>query len=179
MPRNYRQVERTAKEREIVVLAARQLREGGCGALSVAAIARQLKRSPNSIYWYFPSRDELLVAAARELVAGAWSGKPPSGGLERQAMWFTELLYGLDDLRRELYGLARDSAIVAAYVEELDAQQHRLIHHALQGNLPGDELALATDVIQATLDGAALRNLPLPQRRALIRSVLERLGALH
>lgn len=60
---------RTARERgrveltaRILEIARRHLAEQGAAALSLRAIARELKMASSAIYRYFPSRDELLTA---------------------------------------------------------------------------------------------------------------------
>src|SRR5687768_14473935 len=47
---------------EIKATAWRHLAEGGAGALSLRAIAREMGMASSALYRYFASRDELLTA---------------------------------------------------------------------------------------------------------------------
>ena len=78
MPRNRPNIDRDDKIGEIVDVAARQLADGGLAALSVAAIGRELGLAHNAIRWYFPSRDDLVVAAVRRLLEQVVAEKPPA-----------------------------------------------------------------------------------------------------
>src|SRR5438270_14019416 len=86
MPRTRPELDRVEKETAILEAAIQQLETGGYGALSVAAIARDLGVAQNAVYWYFPTKDHLFVAAlpqlghrvvAAKMRAGTdWTGRP-------------------------------------------------------------------------------------------------------
>jgi AcrR family transcriptional regulator len=71
-------LDREAKTGEILAAAERRLRDGGYPALSIAAIARELGLAQNAIYWYFPSKDHLFVAALERMLRAIVARKPPS-----------------------------------------------------------------------------------------------------
>src|SRR2546427_4737709 len=88
MPRTRHEVHRDDKITEITAAAQRQLLDGGYGALSLAAIARELGVAQNSIYWYFPSRDHLFVAVLRQLITEFPHRKPSaSESVGDRAVW--------------------------------------------------------------------------------------------
>ncbi|MEA2447967.1 MAG: hypothetical protein QOK47_1604, partial [Actinomycetota bacterium] len=68
MPKTRSGVDRDQKMTEILDATERQLRAGGYNAVSVAGIARELGLAHNAIYWYFPSKDHLMVAAFEHIV---------------------------------------------------------------------------------------------------------------
>jgi len=76
MPKTRTQVPKQEKVDELVAAAERRLRSGGYEALSVAAIARELGIAQNAIYWYFPSKDNLFVAALERLLREIAARKP-------------------------------------------------------------------------------------------------------
>src|SRR3954471_24297884 len=93
VPRRRVELERDEKTREILDAAAARLRADGYDGLSVAALARDLGIANNSVYWYFPSKDELVIAAVQVMLRDIVGRKPPpSRGLERQVLWFVEQL---------------------------------------------------------------------------------------
>src|SRR2546423_3715156 len=100
MARTRTEIDRETKVEQIVSAAERQLREGGFAALSIAAIARELGIAQNAVYWYFPSRDHLFVAALERLLRGVLASKPPrQRSLERKVLWFVDRLSELEEVR--------------------------------------------------------------------------------
>lgn len=65
MPANRPHVDRDAKVAEIVDAAEALLLEEGYEATTIAAVARAAGISGNAVYWYFPSKDDLLAAVLR------------------------------------------------------------------------------------------------------------------
>src|SRR5712691_3075874 len=131
MPRTRSELERDAKVAEIVEAAERRLHEGGYEALSVAAIARELGLAQNAIYWYFPSKDHLFVAALEQMLREITARKPSRevGEVER-ILWFTDQFQALSDLRGAMNERARSSQVVADFVEQLDALLSRMLSNA-------------------------------------------------
>ena len=120
MPRTRHELEREAKVAEILEAAERRLREGGYDALSVAGIARELGIAQNAVYWYFPSKDHLFVAALERMLRDIVARKPPRRrSLERKVMWFVDQLQELEDVRASMYERARSSPVVADFAAEL------------------------------------------------------------
>src|SRR3954454_21076806 len=113
MPRTRPELDRQAKEAEIVDAAARMLAAGGYDGLSVARLARELGLAQNAIYWYFPSRDHLFVAALERMFLEIVARKPKGRALETKVLWFVEQLHELQHVRLAMYDRARASDVVA------------------------------------------------------------------
>jgi AcrR family transcriptional regulator len=177
MPRTRSELERDAKVDEIVDAAERRLQEAGFEALSVAAIARELGLAQNAIYWYFPSKDHLFVAALERMLGEIAARKPRGqdvGPVER-ILWFTDQFEALSDLRGAMNERARESKVVAEFVEELDALLSRMLSNALRDYVPGGELAVAVETFRATVEGTFVKGLASPARREVLTFALERL----
>jgi TetR/AcrR family transcriptional regulator, cholesterol catabolism regulator len=177
MPRTRSELERDAKVDEIVDAAERRLREAGFEALSVAAIARELGLAQNAIYWYFPSKDHLFVAALERILREIAARKPRGrdvGHVER-ILWFTDQFEALSDLRGAMNERARESQVVAEFVEELDALLSRMLSNALRDYVPADELPVAVETFRATVEGTFVKGLAKPARREVLTFALERL----
>jgi AcrR family transcriptional regulator len=169
VPRTRRDIDRDEKVGEILDAAVAALRTGGYGSLSVAAIARDLGLSPNSIYWYFPTKDDLFVAAVRRIVAGILAGKPPRRRrLESRILWFVEQLDDLEHLRSALYERAGESPAVSDYVAELEAGQKQMLVNVLRGRVPDSELTVAAATLLATIQGVGVQKLRGSARRRVI-----------
>ena len=175
MPRTRTELDRDAKVAEIHEAAERRLGEGGYAALSVVGIARELGLAQNALYWYFPSKDHLFVAALERMMRDIAARKPPrGGGIERQVMWFVDRLAEHEHVRAAMYDRARVSPVVADFVENLNATWRRMLAHVLTDRVPADDLDLAVDTLLATINGALSQQLSTARRRRVVAFALER-----
>src|SRR5258708_10070958 len=112
-----------AKQDEILDQAVRRLMQDGYAGLSVIGIARDLGVAANTIYWYFPSKDHLFVAAVRRLSLRIVQAKPPHpAGFAVQAVLFVDRLAELRPVRMAVHERARSSELVAADEPGVQAQ---------------------------------------------------------
>jgi AcrR family transcriptional regulator len=176
MPRTRTELERDAKVAEIVEAAEGRLREGGYEALSVAGLARQLGLAQNAIYWYFPSKDHLFVAALERMLGEIAARKPTKevGEVER-ILWFTDEFQLLSGLRAAMNERARSSKVVADFVAELDALLARMLSNALRDHVDAEELPVAVETFRATVEGTFVKGLDEGERRRVLTFALERL----
>ena len=176
MPKTRLNETRDQKAAAILEVAARQLRDGGYPALSVAAIGRELGVAQNTIYWYFPSKDDLFVAALTQMLEQIHAGKPSkkAGKLE-QILWFTDQFEELSGMRAAMTERARSSPVVAKFVRELDALLSRMLSGALADDLPADELPLAVETFRATVEGTFVKGLSRSERRRILTYALGQL----
>jgi len=177
MPRTRPAESREVKQAAILQAAERRLRGGGYGALSVAGIARELNLAQNTIYWYFPSKDDLFVAVLQRILAELAAQKPSSRrGQIDQILWFTDQFGELSDLRGAMNERARESAVVAGFVAELDTLLSRMLAHALADAVPPGEVALAVEAFRATVEGTFVKGLDRRARRRVLRFALRQLA---
>jgi TetR/AcrR family transcriptional regulator, cholesterol catabolism regulator len=176
MPRTRTDRDRETKVAEILEAADRRLRAGGYEALSVAAIARELGLAQNAVYWYFPSKDHLFVAALERMLRDMAARKPPRrGGVARQVTWFTDQLADLQHVRAALYERARSSEVVARFAVDLNATWRHMLSNALSDSVPEAELPTAVETLIATIQGVLLQEHSAAERRRLIGYAVERL----
>jgi AcrR family transcriptional regulator len=177
MPRTRSELARDAKVAEIVEAAERRLRKGGYEALSVVGIARELGLAQNAIYWYFPTKDHLFVAALERMLRDIASRKPRHDDVApiERILWFTDQFQALSDLRGAMNERAGDSEVVAEFVEELDALLSRMLSNALRDHVPADQLPVAVETFRATVEGTFVKGLDKRARREVLTFVLERL----
>jgi AcrR family transcriptional regulator len=176
MPRTRSELEREEKVAEIVEAAARRLRAGGYDALSVVGVARDLGIAQNAVYWYFPSKDHLFVAALEHIMRSLVAGKPPrQQSVERKVLWFVDRLQELEHVRAAMYERARTSEVVADFVTNLDAAWRRMLAGVLASRLDEPELSAAVGALMATIQGAFLQPLGAAERKRVIAYAVERL----
>lgn len=173
MPKTRADETRDQKAAAILEVAARQLRQGGYPALSVAAIGRELGVAQNTIYWYFPSKDDLFVATLSRMLEQIHAGKPSQkvGKLE-QILWFTDQFEELSGLRAAMTERARSSPVVAEFVQGLDALLSRMLSSVLAEDVPAAELPIAVEAFRATVEGTFVRGLSRRERRRLLTYAL-------
>lgn len=175
MPSTRPQVAREQKESEIISAAHRQLDEMGYEALSVASLARELGVSQNTIYWYFPSKDHLLVAVLRRMAADIAARKPRGKDTLSRVLWFSDELAGLAAYRPALLERAAKSEVIAEFVADLDGTLERMLTNAFRGQVPDDELAMTATMFRALVEGTYAQRLGVRRRRAVLGFAYERL----
>lgn len=178
MPQTRADISRDEKMEEILGAAERRLAEGGYEALSVAGIARELGIAQNAVYWYFPSKDDLFVAALRRLLAGIVARKPSHQDADdvERILWFTDQFEELSTLRAAMTERARSSQVVADFVAELDGLLDQMLSNTLQGHIPDAELPIAVDAFRATVDGTTAKGLRGKGRRNVLEYALRRIA---
>ncbi|MGH7820720.1 MAG: TetR/AcrR family transcriptional regulator [Candidatus Binatia bacterium] len=174
MPRVRRRIDRDTKISEILEAAVRRLRAGGYEALSVAAISRELGVAQNAIYWYFPSKDHLFVAAIHRMLGRT---RTPSWklGLVERILHFVDELKELHRLRAVMDERARKSAVVAEFVRALDEYLRARLAEALRPHVPSNDLPAAVDMFMATARGACQHEIDARARRRLLKFALGRI----
>jgi AcrR family transcriptional regulator len=169
-------IDRGAKVNEILDAAEARLRAGGYQHMSVAAIARELGVAQNSIYWYFPSKDDLFVAVLRRLLARLADKKPPhDGGLVAQVLWATDEMHALAPLRSALRERARHSAAAAKFQRELDVLIRRLLVQGIEADVDEDDLEVAATAFLASVEGTLGMGLSKRARHQVITFALNRI----
>ena len=169
-------VDRDTKVDEVLRAAERRLVSGGYDEMSVAGIARDLGVAQNSIYWYFPSKDDLFVAVLRRLLAGLASKKPPQRrGLVAQVLWATDRMHDLSPLRAALHERAAKSEAAGEFEAEVDGLVRRLLVHGIEPHLGAGEVEIAATTFLATVEGTFRLGLSKSERHRAIRFALERI----
>ena len=176
MPKTRLSQSKDEKSAAILEAAERQLHEGGYAALSVAAIARELGVAQNTIYWYFPAKDDLFVAVLARMLREIHARKPSkNAGKVEQILWFTDQFEELSGLRAAMTERARSSPVVAEFVKQLDQQLSRMLSGALAQDVPAAELPLAVETFRATVEGTFVKGLGRRERRRLLTYALRQL----
>jgi AcrR family transcriptional regulator len=176
VPRSRPEIDRDEKIAEIAAAAERRLRDGGYEALSVVGIARELKLAQNAIYWYFPSKNHLFVAALRRLLEDIAARKASDDmSMDERILWFTDEFAVLFDLRGAIHEQARRSPVVASFSEQLDGLVGRMLSNALRSRVAPRDLPAATQTLRATILGTYAAGLDRRARRKLLTFTLQRL----
>jgi AcrR family transcriptional regulator len=176
VPKTRTTLSKEEKIDRIVIAAERRLAAGGFDALSVSAIAGELGLAQNAIYWYFPSKDHLFVAALERMLRDIAARKPSrSRDAVERILWFTDQFAELSRLRGSMNERASQSEPVAQFVGDLDRMLERMLSNALADKVLAEDLPLAVASFRATVEGTFVKGLGKRERRRLLRFALEQL----
>lgn len=175
VPRTRSNLDRDTKIDQILAVAEQQLLEGGYGNLSLAAIARTLGIRQGSIYWYFPSKDHLLVAAIERTLVALAAHKPSGEGLVTEILWAVEQLEQFQSLRVAVHERARSAPVVADFERRFRALLETMLTGALRPHMSAADLDLAADAFLAIVEGVLLQRIEPSRRTRVLTFALERL----
>ncbi len=176
MPRTRRTLDRRDKQQEILDSAERQLVDGGFERMSMAGIARELGVAQNTLYWYFPSKDDLLIAVFRRSTERAAARRPPAGAaIEEQAIWLFDEMEAISSLRMAIH----TRAAVSEAVDQVRAEGHAVLNTVVQAWLPASigaaDRHLVAEGLLAAGEGLLLQHPPRDDRNRALRFVIQRL----
>ena len=176
MPKTRTTLDRDEKVTEILDATERRLRDGGYGAVSVAAIARELGLAHSAVYWYFPSKDHLLVSAFEHVVKKLLANKPKeTRDVTERILWFVEQLGELYPIRASLHERAQTSKIVADYLDDFNERLRKMATNVLSPYIDAAEVDVAAASFTATVQGIFLAGIDAEERRRILTFALERL----
>ena len=175
MPRNRAEVAREVKVDEIVEAARRRLVDGDYASLSMAALARDLDVAQAAIYWYFPSKDHLFVAAVDRIFHDVLGRKPRGGTCLDHVIWFMERLQEFQVLRMALRERARVADVAAEFDRDMSDFLNVMLANAIRPDVPPELLDDAVDTVMALCEGVLAQPLSKRRRREVVRFGYERI----
>jgi AcrR family transcriptional regulator len=175
VPRNRSEIARDVKVDEIVEAARARLVDGGYASLSVASLARELGLAQAAVYWYFPTKDHLFVAAVERILHNVLERKPQRGSTLDRVLWLAERLHEVQDLRMTMRDRARVSETVARFEADVGTLFRVMLVNSLRSDLADGDIEDVADAVMALCDGVLLRDDGRARRREIIRFGFERL----
>lgn len=175
MPAARTKVNRQEKVQQILDAAECRALADGYDGMSVAAIARELGIAQNSVYWYFPSKDDLFVAAFRQILLRLGTRKPPRRAADR-VVWVTDQLAQLAAPRSALRARAVHCDAAARLQSDLEQWIRALLLGELEARLDPAQAELAGQAFLAAVEGALSMNLPRSERRRVVAFVYARIA---
>lgn len=170
MARTKREQDRSEKRDEIVTAARKLFLEEGFETASMSKLAKLAGVAPNTIYWYFKDKDEVLIAVADvELMVGmAAYTQQIHGDLADRLLWIVNQFEVLNELVNAVHARMKISAVVSTWHERF---------HLLSENILRAEFAnrgIAPDRVEAriktcvfAIEGMLSHSLPDEMKRAV------------
>lgn len=177
MPQNRRPVPKEQKRGELVSAAAELFVAEGYEAASMARIAHAAGVTPNTLYWYFADKDELLVATADVFlqVLGAEHERVAARPLAEQLAWVVEQLRPIRHLVVTVHARLAHSPAIKAWHDCFHHTVEELFERQLPAPLPPAVRAEEAAAITFNLEGAVIHDLDADTTRRLCRGAAERL----
>jgi AcrR family transcriptional regulator len=182
MPATRPHLDRDLKRKQIVDAAEKLLLRNGYERTAMAAVARRAGVANNAVYWYFPSKDDLLAAVLRRRLEGALaelSATATSTPAERVLVMLAQL-----DQVANLTATVHERAKHSTAVAEAHQSFHEAADRVLQGvfrdaELDEDDAIQAAKATMALVEGIHLHNTSrdTAARNDLVLWTLDRLAA--
>jgi AcrR family transcriptional regulator len=177
VPRNRRPVPKAQKRDELLAAAAVLLVTEGYDAASMSRIAEHAGVTPNTLYWYFRDKDELLVAVAdRYLQAllnehASLSDRP----LAEQLCWLVERLRPVKHLVATVHNRVAVSDAISAWHTGFHQTFEEIFERQLPGPVPTQRRAAEAAAATFALEGAITHDLDEATTQQLCQLIADRL----
>lgn len=149
MAKNKRDIDRQLKQDEIEEAACRLFLTQGYDATSMASIATSAGVAPNTLYWYFANKDEMLIAVLNRLVGRAL--QVHAGMLDQplstQLMWMLKEFDQASKLVMTVHGRLEHSATIREWHERF----HQMLDAMLIAQLKAQGMAADQASVMATV----------------------------
>ncbi|MCH8497407.1 MAG: TetR/AcrR family transcriptional regulator [Marinobacter sp.] len=151
MAKNKREINLDVKKKELEDTAARLFMEDGYDATSMNRISRALGVAPNTLYWYYPSKDELLVGVLNRLLSDRLTQLPSIAGtpLKTQMAWVIQQFEQSRALMNTVHSKLDQSPVIRDWHERFHSFLEAIVVHTLKAKGVGAQRAglLATVAI--------------------------------
>lgn len=175
MARTKREQDREAKREEIVAAARTLFVVEGYEAASMSRLAAAAGVAPNTIYWYFRDKDEVLVAVLEaEFTARAaeYLQLPLTDRTER-LLWVVDRLAAVSRLVATVHGRLVLSPAINLWHERFHLLTEGLLREELrQAGVAPAVLDARVKISVFTVEGLLSHNLPAAERRAICAALL-------
>jgi AcrR family transcriptional regulator len=159
MPATRPHLDRDLKRKQILDAAEHLFLDNGYDATTMARVASRAGVASNAVYWYFPSKDELLAAVLgrRQEEALAKLSTSAAATLEEQLVEMLAQLDEVANLTATVHERAEHSTAVGemhqAFHDAADGLLRRLFR---EGGLDGSDASQAAKAMMALIEGIHL-----------------------
>jgi AcrR family transcriptional regulator len=159
MPATRPHLNRDLKRKQILDAAEKLFLRDGYEATAMAAIARCAGVANNAVYWYFPSKDDLVAAVLqrRQERAFAELPAPTTSTVQEQVLAMLAQLDQVANLTATVHERAKHSTTVAEMHEAFHRRADRLLQSLFRdAGLDEDDATQAAKAMMALIEGIHL-----------------------
>ena len=172
MPSNRPNVAPEVKRQEIRSAARSLFFSEGFDRTSVARIARAAGVTPNTLYWYYPGKEQIFAAVVEELTALFFMGlnnRDPQEPVSETLAWVVEAMQAAQPLIVTLHEKARTSRAIAAVHDRFHDEVETLIGSRLRARgMDEARIPAIIHIVSFTVEGLLMHELAPAQRQAVI-----------
>lgn len=175
MARNKRPQAADEKRAEIVAAARRLFIDAGYDATSMSRLAKEAGVAPNTIYWYFRDKDEVLIAVLEAVMADVWPQYEEIADqpIAARVLWVVGQLTEMSRLVTTVHARVEHSAAIAQWHHNFHAITGSLLQFELQAaGVPAPEAEVMIGIF--TVEGLLMHDQDEDQRRAIIDALTSR-----
>lgn len=177
VPRNKRPQDRAEKRDEIVDAARKLFVEDGYEATPMGRLAKEAGVTPNTIYWYFKDKDEVLVAVLVAVVADALADYQAVADrpIADRLLWVVGQLQSVDRLVKTVHARVDRSPAVDAWHTGFHAFAEGLFRQEV-AQIPGAAPVTEAEVqvVVFTVEGMLMHPLSPEEQRVICEALAAR-----
>nr|WP_165588765.1 helix-turn-helix domain-containing protein [Mycolicibacterium komanii]CRL78135.1 transcriptional regulator [Mycolicibacterium komanii] len=177
MARNKRPQAADEKRAEIVAAARRLFIEAGYDATPMSRLAKEAGVAPNTIYWYFGDKDDVLIAVLEAVMADVWPQYEAIANqpIQERLLWVVGQLTEMSRLVTTVHARVEHSAAIAEWHHNFHAITGSLLHFELQNaGIPKPTVDAEVMIGIFTVEGLLMHTQDEDQQRAIIDALASR-----
>jgi AcrR family transcriptional regulator len=177
MARIKRDQDREAKRDEIVAAARALFMDEGYEATSMSRLAAAAGVAPNTIYWYFENKDDVLIAVLNRLVSHvmvevvALQDQP----IRTRILTLIDRIENAGSLMSDVHSRVSHSAKVQAWHDQFHAMVEQLsVTELVNAGVSKDEAQLDAKLLIYVIEGLLAHPHKLQEREQIIDQAIKR-----
>lgn len=176
MPPTKPRQDREEKRGELVDAARRLFIEDGYDATSMAALARTAGVAPNTIYWYFGDKDDLLIAVLDAVMTDALAeyAGVADRPIAEQMLWTVRQLQQLERLVTTVHARIGRSEALNAWHDAFHATTEGLLRASIEQAVPSKAIDAEVRIAVFTVEGLLTHRMAQPDQRAICEQLAAR-----
>ncbi|MCV7420532.1 helix-turn-helix transcriptional regulator [Mycobacterium yunnanensis] len=177
MARNKRPQAADEKRAEIVAAARRLFVDGGYDATSMSRLAKEAGVAPNTIYWYFQDKDDVLIAVLTSVMADVWPQYEAiaSQPIAARLLWVVGQLTEMSRLVTTVHSRVEHSPAIAEWHQNFHTITGSLLRFELQNTgIPASTVDAEVMIGVFTVEGLLMHSLGEERERAICDALAAR-----
>lgn len=175
MARNKRVQDREEKQQEIIAAARLLFLTEGYDETSISRIAIEAQVAPNTIYWYFKNKDELLVSILNAELTKHLNEYmlQSSQDLSERLIWVVDQLQLVDRLVSTVHARLKFSPELKEWHDRFHLIVEALLGLELQKiGVPADQIEPRVKIAIFTIEGLLAHQLPESEKREICATLI-------
>lgn len=177
MARNKRPQAADEKRAEIVAAARRLFIDAGYDATPMSRLAKEAGVAPNTIYWYFGDKDDVLLAVLTAVMADVWPHYQDVAGepLADRLCWVVGQLLSMSRLVTTVHARVEHSPAIAEWHHNFHLITGALVRHELETvGVPPSTVEAEVMIGIFTVEGLLMHHQNEAEQRAICEALASR-----